>query len=105
MLKRRLRPRLFIGVCATLVSAAISFLYSAAGAEPGKLRYNESIRPILSNNCFQCHGPDEKKREAELRLDTFEGAPTTWAATPRSNPAPPKKAPCLPASSPMTGTK
>ena len=74
MLKRRLRPRLFIGVCATLVSAAISFLYSAAGAEPGKLRYNESIRPILSNNCFQCHGPDEKKREAELRLDTFEGA-------------------------------
>ena len=43
-------------------------------ATDGNITYNQHIRPILSNNCFSCHGPDANARHANLRLDTFEGA-------------------------------
>ena len=46
----------------------------ALAAEAGKLRYNRDIRPILSDNCFACHGPDKNHREADLRLDVREAA-------------------------------
>src|SRR5689334_16295236 len=47
---------------------------TASAAVPEKVRFNQHVRPILSGNCFYCHGPDPKHREADLRLDNREGA-------------------------------
>jgi mono/diheme cytochrome c family protein len=46
--------------------------FAARAAE--KVDYNYHVRPILSTNCFSCHGPDAKSRKADLRLDSFAGA-------------------------------
>ena len=50
----------------------------AVGAEalPAKVDYNRDIKPILSNNCYACHGPDAKRVKAGLRLNSFRAATT-----------------------------
>ncbi len=47
---------------------------SPAATASEKLTFNQDIRPILSDKCFFCHGPDSNKREADLRLDVRAAA-------------------------------
>jgi hypothetical protein len=52
---------------------------------PEKVSYNFDIRPILSDNCFACHGPDANKREAGLRLDIAQEAYKALAEHPSAH--------------------
>ncbi|TDB66909.1 PSD1 and planctomycete cytochrome C domain-containing protein [Arundinibacter roseus] len=75
-----MKKRIFLAVAftATLALAIVSCYKSdklfQKSNEPETVSYNFHIRPILSDKCFACHGPDAKKREANLRLDLAETA-------------------------------
>jgi hypothetical protein len=52
-----------------LIVALIAITTIHGATVPAKIDFNRDIRPILSDNCYACHGPDEKARKAKLRLD------------------------------------
>src|SRR3954447_14030589 len=52
---------------------AIALVAPVRATEP-KISFTRQIKPILANKCFACHGPDEKERKAELRLDVRDEA-------------------------------
>ncbi|MEX0322713.1 MAG: DUF1553 domain-containing protein [Puniceicoccaceae bacterium] len=65
-------PRIcrLISKCSVLVAGGL--LHLSLSAE-SPIEFNRDIRPILSDNCYLCHGPDKSTREANLRLDIEDG--------------------------------
>ena len=87
---QRKLPFLFFAGVLFLYAAIQACTHSAAeqGAQeqvPEKVSYNFHVRPILSDKCFACHGPDENKREAGLRLDLPEMAFKTLQENPSAH--------------------
>ena len=60
---------------------SVLFLFLAQ-ADPAAPDFARDIRPILSNTCFKCHGPDDKKRGGKLRLDDRAAAVRKGAISP-----------------------
>ena len=56
------------------LSAAAVLFATAVLARAGEISFNRDVRPILSDNCYYCHGFDAKHREGNRRLDSFKGA-------------------------------
>jgi hypothetical protein len=67
-------------ICVGIILCGVDACKQSAGNQqaeevmPDTVSYNFNIRPILSDKCFKCHGPDANKREAGLRLDLPEEA-------------------------------
>jgi hypothetical protein len=64
-----IRLRVFLALLFVVALHSQRIGSSVVAAENNKLSFNRDIRPILSDACFQCHGPDEKQRKSGLRLD------------------------------------
>ena len=74
-----MKSKLLIAIAVLVVLSAgwLFFMRSngtTANKMPDQVSYNFHIRPILSDKCFKCHGPDKNKREAGLRLDIPDSA-------------------------------
>src|SRR5947208_2787877 len=57
-----------------MVAALLGLLPAGFGRAAQPVDFNRDIRPILSKNCFPCHGPDSGHRVSKLRLDESESA-------------------------------
>ena len=56
------------------ILGGVTCLITTCEVKGSEIDFNRDIRPILSDKCFFCHGPDSHERKADLRLDTGEGA-------------------------------
>ena len=82
---RAARRRVFSSVASFGLVAALILNAVGWGDEPPlpeKIQFNRDVRPILSDNCFYCHGPDAGHRQADLRLDLRDEAVDSGAITP-----------------------
>ena len=70
----RLAPSLVWLLIVSCLNPVGAWALAAPGTDLAKVDFNRDVRPILSEHCYACHGPDEGKRKAGLRLDRREDA-------------------------------
>src|SRR3954447_6539896 len=66
----------------TALSALAVLAIAGRSHAQGKIDFNRDIRPILSDKCFACHGPDTSKLKGKLRLDVRDAAVKRGAVVP-----------------------
>src|SRR5947208_2512581 len=66
--------RQIFGRCAAAIVIGAAATFALAADSKSTLNFTRDVRPILANNCFQCHGPDKAARKGDLRLDLRENA-------------------------------
>ncbi|HVR76617.1 MAG TPA: PSD1 and planctomycete cytochrome C domain-containing protein [Planctomycetota bacterium] len=69
-----MRPHPLGPIVLGLLASLVSLPARAEPAAAGPVEYNRDVRPILSDRCFACHGPDAQERKSGLRLDVREAA-------------------------------
>ena len=74
MQKKQIRFTIGAVIVAVLTSGLFYKLKYYQSSGENEITYNRNIRPLLSDKCFSCHGPDANKRKAGLRLDLQSGA-------------------------------
>ena len=68
--------------CCVADSATDTAVAADGASPPQPVRYLWDIKPVLSDRCYTCHGPDEASREADLRFDVRKSAVDYGAIVP-----------------------
>src|SRR5262245_18491108 len=77
---RNIRMNHRLGAAALALAGVV--LFGGTARASGKIEYNRDVRPILTENCFACHGVDSAARKAGLRLDVRDEAVKAEAIVP-----------------------
>lgn len=66
-----------IRICSLSIAFSLVVFGASVHAQPNEVRFDRDIRPLLSDNCVLCHGPDDDQRGGDLRLDVEDVAKAT----------------------------